>query len=263
MTLDITVHMVVKNEEQWIWYGLQSVLPYVKKIIIYDTGSSDKTVEIIETFSDSKIYLEKRGDVNPKQLAQLRNEQIEQTSTEWFLLLDGDEVWPENTLRELEEVIKTSSKKTHGIVVKARIPVGDLFHYQSEIAGKYKLLGQVGHYNMRIYRKNPKYHWEAIYPFTVYVEKYVDNQGISVQDRSDELFLLKKEYWHMTHLKRSSIDSHGKRKFEIGIRTAVELPTVFYKKHPPSVPDPWVHYSFLEWCFAFCLTPLLYFKRRL
>jgi len=36
----ITAHMIVKNEEQWVWYALQSILPYVDKVIVYDTGST-------------------------------------------------------------------------------------------------------------------------------------------------------------------------------------------------------------------------------
>ena len=44
----LTVHCIVKNEERWIWYSLMSVLEHSDKIIVYDTGSSDKTIEIIK-----------------------------------------------------------------------------------------------------------------------------------------------------------------------------------------------------------------------
>ena len=38
----LTVHMVVKNEDRFIWYALNSVLPYVDKVIIFYTGSTQK-----------------------------------------------------------------------------------------------------------------------------------------------------------------------------------------------------------------------------
>jgi glycosyltransferase involved in cell wall biosynthesis len=55
MISGITVHMVVKNEDQWIWYSIQSVLQYVDKILITDTGSTDHTVEIIKSIKSPKL----------------------------------------------------------------------------------------------------------------------------------------------------------------------------------------------------------------
>ena len=44
MKNDITVHCVVKNEERWIWFAINSILDIAEKILVYDTGSTDKTV---------------------------------------------------------------------------------------------------------------------------------------------------------------------------------------------------------------------------
>jgi len=43
--------MIVKDEEKRIHVTLESVLGFVDKMFIYDTGSTDKTVEIISNFS--------------------------------------------------------------------------------------------------------------------------------------------------------------------------------------------------------------------
>ena len=53
----LTVHCVVKNEEKWIWFAIESIRDIAKEIIIYDTGSTDNTVEIIKTIKDKKIKL--------------------------------------------------------------------------------------------------------------------------------------------------------------------------------------------------------------
>ena len=63
MKPNLTVQMIVKNEDQWIWYAIASVIDYASKLIIFDTGSRDKTVEIIKSFKSSKIIFKQKGDV--------------------------------------------------------------------------------------------------------------------------------------------------------------------------------------------------------
>lgn len=43
--------MIVKDEEKRIQVSLESILGFVNKIFIYDTGSTDKTIDIITRFS--------------------------------------------------------------------------------------------------------------------------------------------------------------------------------------------------------------------
>ena len=107
----ITVHMVVKNEEQWVWFAVNSVLNFVDRIIIYDTGSTDRTLEILKSIKSSKIEFEEKGSVTPEKLVDLRNEQIKNTKTDWFMLLDGDEVWSEKSLTLLLSKIQSAPKE--------------------------------------------------------------------------------------------------------------------------------------------------------
>lgn len=256
---EITVHMVIRNEEQWVWYAIKSVIDYVTRLIIFDTGSVDRTAKIIHSFRNSKIIFSQKGNVSAKELVKLRNEQIAQTRTEWFMLLDGDEVWPQATILELVKVIQRAESKVCAIVVKARLPVGDLFHYQPEIAGRYQILGKTGHYNIRAYRKKAGYRWQGTYP----LEAYTDSQGIPVQKKESELMMLKGEYWHLTHLRRSPVEDHRKHKLEFGKSSSVRLPEVFFVTRPQIVPSPWVCYTPTEKLFAKGLAPLLRIKRLL
>ena len=57
MKKTVWVNTVIRNEENFIWYALMSVIDYVDKILIYDLGSTDKTVEIIKTIKSPKIIL--------------------------------------------------------------------------------------------------------------------------------------------------------------------------------------------------------------
>jgi len=54
--LPITLVMIVKNEEKVIKRALESAIPFINSFVICDTGSTDKTKEIIEfTFNKTKI----------------------------------------------------------------------------------------------------------------------------------------------------------------------------------------------------------------
>ncbi|MBU1256082.1 hypothetical protein KKA49_00135 [Patescibacteria group bacterium] len=55
--IKIIVHCLVKNEERFIWYAIKSVLPFVDKIMVWDTGSTDKTIQIIKSIKSKKISL--------------------------------------------------------------------------------------------------------------------------------------------------------------------------------------------------------------
>lgn len=252
----LTVHTVLYNEEQWVWYALTSILPYVHKVIIYDTGSTDRTEEIIKIIKSGKISLEQKGRVDAERLVSLRNEQIKATETPWFMLLDGDEVWPTETIAELIQLLPKLSDEIMGIVVKARPPLGDLFHYQDESAGRYVLLGRRGHYNIRAYRLRPGYHWRGTYP----LEAYVDESGQAINNQDEKLVMLKGEYWHLRHLRRSSKQTR-RVKLEIGRREKVTLPEVFSKVRPAIVPSPWVSFSNTERLTALVSTPILKAKR--
>lgn len=259
MKTDLTAQMIVKNEEQWVWYAIQSVLDHIDRLFIIDTGSTDNTVKIIKHISDSKIVLSQQDRVTPGQLVELRNEQLRQTTTSWFMLLDGDEVWPKATMAEFTAIIKKASPSLLGIVVPAIVPVGDLFHYQPEAAGKYKLLGRTGHMNLRGYQKTTGYGWQGIYPLEAYVDQ--TNQPIQTQDK--KLTMLKHSYWHLTHLKRSEVDTHRKKKLEIGHRRNIKLPEVFFLTRPKIVPSPWISFSAAEKLVAQTVTPLLKIKRKI
>ena len=50
--MKIWAHTLVMNEDRFIWYAVMSVIDYVDKILIFDTGSTDGTVRIIKGIVD-------------------------------------------------------------------------------------------------------------------------------------------------------------------------------------------------------------------
>lgn len=51
-TIVIALCIMVKNEQKRIHVSLESALPFVNICVIYDTGSTDKTIDIIKDYCD-------------------------------------------------------------------------------------------------------------------------------------------------------------------------------------------------------------------
>ena len=87
MTLSVVI--ITHNEEANIGRTLHSVMPLLRdgqgEIIVVDSGSTDRTVEIAKSF-DAKVFVEAW-----KGYAAQKNSAIEKASGEWILSLDADE----------------------------------------------------------------------------------------------------------------------------------------------------------------------------
>jgi len=92
--------MIVKNEEKVIERCLSSVAHLVDEVIVVDTGSIDRTKEIVSGYT-TKIYDFKW--IND--FAAARNFAAKKASAEWILVLDADEyIEEENFLNFIEEL---------------------------------------------------------------------------------------------------------------------------------------------------------------
>ena len=109
----ISLCMIVKNEEKMLPGCLESVCDIVDEIIIVDTGSTDKTVEIAEKFG-AKIYHFKWQD----DFALARNESLKYATSQWILYLDADERLTEDSRKQIRTLLKSASDTTGGYFCK-------------------------------------------------------------------------------------------------------------------------------------------------
>lgn len=260
----ITAHVLIKNEENFIWFAIMSVIDYVDKILIFDTGSKDNTLEIIKTIESPKIVLEEKGSVDLNRYITLRQELVDKTDTDWFLQLDGDEVWPKDSIESLVKMIQEAQDNIVAIVNRTRNCVGDIYHYLPEGTGEYELLGRRGHLNIRALKKTTDLKVELAPPFNAYTETYI-NSEVPIPKQDSNLLFLDKYLWHLTHLKRSRFDDHGKRKWELGSAVAqdIKFPEVFSLKRPGIVSDPRIKMSNTDFFKSWVQTPLRRLKRRI
>jgi len=263
--MKIWANTIVNNEDRFIWFAIMSVIDYVDKVLIYDTGSHDSTIKIIEEIKKikkNKIIIRKMGEVDASGLTELRQKMLEESDCDWIILLDGDEVWWDESIKKLVEKINREGQDLDAIVVPTMIPVGDIYHMQEEKAGQYQILGRKGHFNLRaINTKIPGLHVNLPHPN----EGYFDNTSTPVQEKKRTIFL-DAPYLHMTHLKRStSIKIVDKFKHELGnkVGDSFRFPEVLNRSYPIIVPNPWIKISGTDLIKSKILTPLRKIKRRL
>jgi glycosyltransferase involved in cell wall biosynthesis len=84
----LSVVMVACNEAEKIGSTLESVVELADEIILVDSGSTDATLEIAESFGAKvKIFHEPWKGFAPQ-----KNSAIDKATGDWILLLDADEV---------------------------------------------------------------------------------------------------------------------------------------------------------------------------
>jgi hypothetical protein len=265
-----TVHMVVKNEDRFIWYSIISVIDFASKIFVTDTGSTDKTEEIISLINSPKIFFERKKIETSSDISKIRQEHILKTETEWFWVVDGDEVYSKELCLEVKNIIDNISNNTKGIIVGRYDLMGDIYHYQDESVGTYNLFGKAGHNVLRLINKNKikDLHVEGNYPY----EGYYDSEGIEIINHDSKDFIFTKgKMFHAMYLRRSTIGARllgtfhrNKWKIESGhkIEKGVTIPEVFYSERPGIVPEVISKRPYWYETAAVIITPVKHLKRR-
>jgi len=105
--MNLSVVIITVNEEANISRTLASVKPLVAdgkgEIIVVDSGSTDRTVEIAKSFG-AKVFLE-----GWKGYAAQKNSAIDQAKGDWILSLDADEELSSNLAAEITAALNDQS----------------------------------------------------------------------------------------------------------------------------------------------------------
>ena len=96
--------MIVKNEQQFLPYCLASIHRYCDEIIVVDTGSTDKTIEIAEAFGAYVIRAPWKND-----FSFIRNIAHSVANSDWIIWLDGDEVLSEGGIKKVKQQLLNDS----------------------------------------------------------------------------------------------------------------------------------------------------------
>lgn len=99
-TATLSVAMIVKNEEDMLPGCLESVKDVADEIIITDTGSSDRTIEIAKSYGAKVFQMEWKDDFSAA-----RNNSLMNCSCDWVLYIDADERLTEESQRNIKTYI--------------------------------------------------------------------------------------------------------------------------------------------------------------
>ncbi|MCL2039779.1 MAG: glycosyltransferase family 2 protein [Bacteroidetes bacterium] len=102
----LSLCMIVKNEEKMLAGCLESVKNIVDEIIIVDTGSTDKTLEIANKYGAKIYYFEWIND-----FSEARNESIKHSTSQWILYLDADERLTTESQNAIRTLINTANEE--------------------------------------------------------------------------------------------------------------------------------------------------------
>lgn len=98
--MDLTLCMIVKNEEATLSRTLDSVKGLVDEMVVLDTGSRDRTREIAREFGARVYDFEWCDD-----FAVARNECLKHAQGDWILVLDADEVLVPEIVPQIKQAI--------------------------------------------------------------------------------------------------------------------------------------------------------------
>jgi glycosyltransferase involved in cell wall biosynthesis len=96
----IAAVLIVKDEEKLLARCLSS-LEGIDQLVVLDTGSSDRTVEIAKSFTSDIVLL--RPALIPFHFAQARNNALALAKQDWALSIDADEVLLPGSLEALRK----------------------------------------------------------------------------------------------------------------------------------------------------------------
>lgn len=178
----ISLCMIVKNEEKHIARCLDSVSGLVDEMIIVDTGSTDRTVEIVSGYT-SKVFLYQWRD----DFADARNTSFSRASMDYCMWMDADDILEASEREKFLQLKKTLSSDTDIVMMK--------YHTSFDEAGR----PSFSYFRERWIRNSPQYRWvgavhEVIPPKgrVIYSDIAVSHKKIGAGDPDRNLNIYRK-----------------------------------------------------------------------
>lgn len=111
----ISLAMIVKNEEKYLDRCLKSAAHMVDEIVVVDTGSTDRTIEIASRYGAKIFHFEWIDD-----FAAARNYSLEHVTGDWVLVLDADQYFEEDYSSVIQEFTRSNAKRAGLIEIISR-----------------------------------------------------------------------------------------------------------------------------------------------
>ncbi len=151
------------NDAYWLPYVLESLRGRFNRYVIYDAGSEDGTENIIDWFTsteDAEFFVRKLPFAIPTIQGCYRNSMLVEAETEWTFMVDGDEVYSQNSLDELQSQFDSRladlDKPLYGVVDRQELDT-NLLHKYSELRTHHRLYRRNAYFTGNHPGEAPKY----------------------------------------------------------------------------------------------------------
>ncbi|MBW4564415.1 MAG: glycosyltransferase [Mojavia pulchra JT2-VF2] len=177
--MNLSLCMIVKNEAATLPKCLNSVENVVDEIVVLDTGSSDRTVEIAKAYGAKVHRFQWCNDFSAA-----RNEALKYVTGNWILVLDADEILTPEIVPQMRSVIQSEEYLLINLV-------------------RYEVGAEQSPYSLvsRLFRNRPDIRFSRPYHALV--------------DDSVSAILTKEPHWQIGYLQGTAIHHKGYQKSAI------------------------------------------------
>lgn len=164
--MKLSLCMIVRNEEEVIERCLKSTLSFVDEIIIVDTGSTDKTKQIVSKYTSNVYEFNWIDD-----FAEARNFSFSKATGDYIMWLDADDiVTPINANKII--ALKDSYD-----------PATDIFMFKYNVAFDKNNQPTFTYYRERIIRNCDEYKWQSPIHEVIPLNGKIVYQDISIEHK--------------------------------------------------------------------------------
>ncbi len=111
MEKNLTIVILTKNEEKTIEQVIKNAQKCADEVLVLDSGSTDKTVEISERNGAKVIYRAWDNDFSAQ-----RNFALQHVNTPWIMYLDADEFIDEELINSIKDVLSQNDNKQYSMM---------------------------------------------------------------------------------------------------------------------------------------------------
>ena len=123
--LPISVCIIAKNEEKHIEECLKRLIPYGFEIVVADTGSTDRTIELARKYTDKIYHFDWCSDFSAA-----KNYAMEKASHDWILSIDCDEYIESIDTASLAAIMKAQPTSVGRILIRNRFTESGQINYE-------------------------------------------------------------------------------------------------------------------------------------
>lgn len=136
--MGVSAALIVRDEEEFIEGCLASLVGHVDEIVVVDTGSRDRTIEIASRFGVNLHHFPWRNDFSAA-----RNAALDKASGDWILYIDADE----------------------RLLAPSRDALSHILADEGKVAWRLRLYPRVGwtaYSELRLFRNDPRIRFEGV-----------------------------------------------------------------------------------------------------